>query len=92
LFLQRANDGRRAIAPIGGRFMNRNVVQVFYSLELGEVGLIVVSRSRRDLRNLNYPAVGVDRLMHFILELPRGSLLLSQCGIRVGTTAVGLVR
>jgi hypothetical protein len=92
LLLQRANDGRRAIAAIGGRFTNRDLVLIFDSLELREVGLIVVSCSRRDFRIQDDPTVGVDRLMDFILELPRGSLLLRQRGIWVGATVVGLVR
>jgi len=92
LLLQRANDGRRAIAAIGGRFTNRDLVLIFDSLELREVGLIVVPGSGRDFRIQDDPTVGVDRLMDFILELPQGSLLLRQRGIGVGATAVGLVR
>ena len=90
--LQRLEDFGGAIASIRGRFLDGAVASVFDASQLFKIRLVIVSPARSDFSVENDAALGVDRLMHFILELPRGSLLLSQCGIRVGTTAVGLVR
>src|SRR4029079_17140837 len=87
LTLERANDVRRAVSPIRGRFTNRDLIASSHAFQLREIRLVVMSCSSRHLRIQNDPTVGVDRLMHFILQLPRGSLLLSKRALGIGTTA-----
>ena len=91
LRLECLDDLRRAVAAVGSRFTNRDLVPILDALELLQIRLVVVSCSRRDLGIQDDPTVGVDRLMHFIFELPRRSLLLGQGGVGVGATAVRLV-
>ena len=49
LLLKRADDGRRTVATIGGRFNNRESASFLDSLELLQIGLAVVPRSGRDV-------------------------------------------
>ena len=91
LALERANDVRRAVSPIGDRFTDRDLVVLSNTLELREIRLVVVPCSGRHLRIQDDPTVGIDRLMHFVLQLPRRSLLLSQRGVWIGAAAMRLV-
>ena len=69
LLLKCADDGRRTVATIGGRFHNRDLALLFDSLELLQIGLAVVPRSGGDVSVRNDATVGIDALMHFALYL-----------------------
>ena len=89
---QRFDDVRRTVATISGHFNNRESASLFDSLELLQIGLVVVPRSGGNVRVQDHAAVGVDALMHFVLELPRCTFLLGQGGVGIGATTVGLIR
>ena len=50
-------------------FHNRESASLLDSLELLQIGLVVVPGCGRDMRVQNDAAVGIDALMHFVLEL-----------------------
>ena len=91
LFFQRLDDLRGAVAAVSNGLLNGQLVPISHPLDLLQVRLIVVSGSGRHLRIQDDPTVGIDRLMDFVFELPRRTLLLSQRGVGIGAAAVRLI-
>ncbi len=88
LLLQLADDRRRAVASIGRCFANCDLVLFADALQLGEIGLVVMPPPGGHLGIQNDAAIGVNRLMDFVLELPWRASLLSQRGVRVGAAGM----
>jgi len=91
LFFQRPNDLRRAIAAVRNGLINRQLVSISDPPDLLQIRLIILSGTGRDLRIQDHPTIGIDRLMDFVFELQRRTLLLSQRRVGIGAAAVRLI-
>jgi hypothetical protein len=63
-----------------------------HALQLLEIRLFIVPPAPGDLGIEDDSAVSLYGLMHFAFELPSCALLLRQRSVRIGATAVRLIR
>ena len=91
LTLQRADNGRRAVTSIRRRFTNGDPISSLNPPQLAKVVLVVMPCASGDFGIQDDTAIGINALMHLILQLSRCAFLLGQCGFRIGATGVRLV-